>query len=596
MNKKPWRIVILVITIVCNCIGIIPIDASATEQNIVFQHGFQTTGYTTGNYTVEDTVLRSSLGQYYGSNGVDWNINLGIPSGGEKFRGLWRMPLNFTNLQNAVANGLDIKDAVVKIYISSVAATKGQLFQLYSVTDADGDWAAPGTGTRVAGKATYAQKKRHNLTSATYSINGTTTPDSNNSSFRPYLDNPSNWTSITGFDGGTYWAGGDALGNPGGGSYDAAPIATCYHAAGSTNPLEFIIPRETVLKWINGNGSGTPVNNGFLIRALNETTLGTQITAYAANLSSGHTVTSCYPTITIRCDKQTPEDIYLSHLDCTDQEGKAITEFGSTITSINVSARVANFTTSAVTPAFITALYDGTTNRIKAIMFNNTQTVSASGGSYIYTGVLNPAIAIGANDYVKAMVWDGLDSLKPYENIKARKYLTYSASTNNVQNYQTAATINSTVAGNWTYFYTNDATLSNFQPLTKDAATGNWTADSLSYTTSAGDIVSNGTKPIYYIYTISDDMKGKPLKISGTFTSTDTVNTLKVYKSADQDTGIIGTLDSSYIVRDSITASSGGTAFEAFIDATDAIKGNDIVFMAINGATPSKLNVTISAE
>ena len=391
-------------------------DESALSSTFYYyvQDGQHSFFYGQDGYTgVGDTVLWNTVGRYYYTSGIDWVMDIGTNSKGEIMRAIARFDLS--GLKKSDVNAGDGK----LTYRINAAPKSNLTLKLYKITDTDGDWqAGNSTNTSQASKAAYAQKARHSYTGditfakAADGNTAETKVGTNHKDFSAYLADSSLWTGATAeYDKtklGTSWAGGLGLGEPGGGSYEAEPIATATIGPDSS-ALEFTIPADTIKEWEKSD------NNGFLIKAADETVKDCYVRICAAN-SGGQSQQATYPRLVVSESAEETEKADITSLSVT-SGGAAVSELTADISAVDINAAVKNNTNTEISPILIIALYDKN-GILKNTEFKTAADAIPAGKTASISGQFAPECGFAAGDAVKFMLWNSVAEMLSYTGVK----------------------------------------------------------------------------------------------------------------------------------------------------------------------------------
>ena len=339
-------------------------------------------------------------------------MDIGTNSKGEIMRAIARFDLS------GLKSGVNAGDGKLTYRINT--APKSNLtLKLYKITDKDGDWqAGNSTNTSQASKATYAQKIRHSYTgdiTFAKAADGTakeTKVGTNHKDFSAYLADSSLWEGASAeYDKtklGTNWAGGLGLGEPGGGSYESEPIATATIGPDSS-ALEFTIPADTIKEWEKSD------NNGFLIKAADETVKDCYVRICAAN-SGGQSQQATYPRLVVSESTEETENADITSLSVT-SGGAAVSELTADISAVDINAAVKNNTNTEISPILIIALYDKN-GILKNTEFKTAADAIPAGKTASISGQFAPECGFAAGDTVKFMLWSSASEMLSYTGVK----------------------------------------------------------------------------------------------------------------------------------------------------------------------------------
>ena len=390
-------------------------DESALSSTFYYyvQDGQYSFFYGQDGYTgVGDTVLWNTVGRYYFTSGIDWIMDIGTNSKGEIMRAIARFDLS------GLKSGVNAGDGKLTYRINATPKSNLTL-KLYKITDKDGDWqAGDSTNTSQASKATYAQKARHSYTgdiTFAKAADGTakeTKVGTNHKDFSAYLADSSLWEGASAeYDKtklGTNWAGGLGLGEPGGGSYESEPIATATIGPDSS-ALEFTIPADTIKEWEKSD------NNGFLIKAADETVKDCYVRICAAN-SGGQSQQATYPRLVVSESTEETEKADITSLSVT-SGGAAVSELTADISAVDINAAVKNNTNTEISPILIIALYDKN-GILKNTEFKTAADAIPAGKTASISGQFAPECGFAAGDTVKFMLWSSVAEMLSYTGVK----------------------------------------------------------------------------------------------------------------------------------------------------------------------------------
>ena len=421
INMKKVISLLLSAAMVCSAFSAISVNAAGSDlKSVTFKnkHSYINveTGETKTFSSITDTRLYGeSIGQYYGARAQDWNSVLGFNRTAAD-RTIFRINISDTGLAEKKIDRGEFKITVRAKYGSNV---DNKTYSLYRITDADGDWtAAESENTTKSGSASYAQKARHGYTgdiTFAKSADGAeaeTKVNTNNSAFAPYLADSSLWEGASAeYDKtklGTNWAGGLGLGEPGGGSYEAEPIATATIGPDSS-ALEFTIPADTIKEWEKSD------NNGFLIKAADETVKDCYVRICAAN-SGGQSQQATYPRLVVSESTEETEKADITSLSVT-SGGAAVSELTADISAVDINAAVKNNTNTEISPILIIALYDKN-GILKNTEFKTAAYAIPAGKTASISGQFAPECGFAAGDTVKFMLWNSVAEMLSYTGVK----------------------------------------------------------------------------------------------------------------------------------------------------------------------------------
>lgn len=261
--------------------------------------------------------------------------------------------------------------------------------------------------------------------------------------------------------------------------------------------------------------------------------------------------------------------------------------------------------------------YDENTETVKAstVITNATSEIANpylfmtvwNGGELVYADAKTEPVPVGeektfeielsedyllkSGDVVKTMVWDGMEKMDPLCNPVE---LTEVFSTNNIADYE--RTENTTAPGRWSYYAANyNPSLANNDEITLGKAetqfndNGNWYVgrDWINIIYPNGQILSDATIPMAYVYTVGEEMEGKELVINGSLTGKKA--SMLVAKTVDtNESELVYGNNIQTITWDRLAnfekegfknISNNGNEFEVVIPAEEVKVGNDIIFL-----------------
>ena len=364
--------------------------------------------------------------------------------------------------------------------------------------------------------------------------------------------------------------------------------------------VRFPIKKADLLSWINGTDK-----NGLLIKHKVDSTGGSGgLSAWGGPayyqgtmVYSSNATFSARPTLTINYNSKLSNTVVYDEFKYFNHANTQINKLTNAYKSVTASIHVQNETEVKQDFCMILGLYGGN-GKLRALNIAHPSVEAVENDDITVT--LNLAnIDISDGDYLKAFLWDDIQTLSPLPpNLKtvAKAPVASSYLTGNLMNYR--SNINISDEDTWSYFGFNGKYLNSgpFVPflLKNGVVAGNWLTD-IGRTDKwlvkpDGDIVSDPGKGIIWNYTIGEETAGFDLLVTAEFSGRDGT-TLAVIKTNDDD---ISTLNTDDIKSNILYEQNGPGAFKLVIPADDTKIGNDILFVVdfdIGGT--NKLNVTI---
>ena len=591
-NKKRALALFTAVTMVMALFAALPAVSADGEiiKHVVFKAG-EVNDYTFGAGFSGwfDTILNPSPWQSYSSGGVAGNIALNRGTEGMMYATsaeLLRFDLRClqeTDVYNKITGA-------TLTFIVDTGSTNlgGGGIDLYRIIDENGDWASDETDT-------WAHKPANPTTNS--KVRGSGDGDNTDPEY---------------LEGSVAWVGGRLLSETGapGAGYADTPTASATYSNDDTS-VSFDIPKADVLEWINGrNGASEEyANNGLFMRltdmVVSETAEYIGISFYSSNVANA----AQRPTLTVHYTDEASDEVIYNDISFTNQYGSPATNLLTSHETVTASSKVSNTTSEAKNLFFILAMYNG--DSLKSVKIE-TPTVNSGEENFPVTVTLDVAEAgIEDGDYLKAMMWEVDDMLKPVITPAAeltRKTASATYATGNLEapghnpNGAFDGKVNVIDEDRWSYlqFDGNSSNNMAFLPtlLVKGANEGWWYGGGQRIITG-WQSKSEGNQGLIYNYTIGEETAGYDLHITGTLADDNqgyADNTkVKIVKTDDTDAGsILADLKTNVVYYEG----GVGEPIDVYISAADAVLGNDIMFILDYGDWGTevycKLNTTIT--